>query len=449
MPMRYHIWTEGCQMNVADSSRLSRALDSLGLSATPDVNQADLIILNTCVVRQSAEDRALGRLNSLKPLKLANPNLLIGLMGCLIGVHGNSALEKRFPWVDVFAAPSDPEPILRALEDRLQHDSAESWRKQVDEVLDDEFGLRLEETHVVSENLPIVLGCSHACTYCVIPSKRGKEKSRNPQKILQEAKSLVTGGARELVLLGQIVDRFGLDLEGNYHLPQLLADLSEIPDLHRLRFLTSHPNWMTNDLIDAVAALPKVMPHIEVPLQAGDDEILMRMRRGYTNSQYRDLVARIRDRIPGVSIGTDIIVGFPGESEAAFMNTYDTLAELKLDVAHLARYSPRPGTYSARFLSDDVPAEEKMRRFRALEDLQKEVVGILNAAYLGQSVSVLFEGKSKNRWRGRTPTNRLVFVETDKDLLGQELDVHITWTGPWSLLGEVQDQRLNDTTPQP
>lgn len=436
-------------MNVADSSRLSRALDSLGLSATPDVNQADLIILNTCVVRQSAEDRALGRLNSLKPLKLANPNLLIGLMGCLIGVHGNPALEKRFPWVDVFAAPSDPEPILRALEDRLQHDSAESWRKQVDEVLDDEFGLRLEETRVVSENLPIVLGCSHACTYCVIPSKRGKEKSRNPQKILQEAKSLVTGGARELVLLGQIVDRFGLDLEGDYYLPQLLADLSEIPDLHRLRFLTSHPNWMTNDLIDAVAALPKVMPHIEVPLQAGNDEILMRMRRGYTNSQYRDLVARIRERIPGVSIGTDIIVGFPGESEAAFMNTYDTLAELKLDVAHLARYSPRPGTYSARFLSDDVPAEEKMRRFRALEDLQKEVVGILNAAYLGQSVSVLFEGKSKNRWRGRTPTNRLVFVETDKDLLGQELDVHITWTGPWSLLGEVQDQRLNDTTPQP
>ena len=449
MPMRYHIWTEGCQMNVADSSRLSRALDSLGLSPASDVNQADLIILNTCVVRQSAEDRALGRLNSLKPLKLANPNLLIGLMGCLIGVHGNPALEKRFPWVDVFAAPSDPEPILRALEDRLQHDSAESWRKQVDEVLDDEFGLRLEETHVVSENLPIVLGCSHACTYCVIPSKRGKEKSRNPQKILQEAKSLVAGGARELILLGQIVDRFGLDLEGNYHLPQLLADLSEIPDLHRLRFLTSHPNWMTNDLIDAVAALPKVMPHIEVPLQAGDDEILMRMRRGYTNSQYRDLVARIRERIPGVSIGTDIIVGFPGESEAAFMNTYDTLAELKLDVAHLARYSPRPGTYSARFLPDDVPAEEKMRRFRALEDLQKEVVRNLNAAYLGKSIPVLFEGKSKNRWRGRTPTNRLVFVETDKDLLGQELDVHITWTGPWSLLGEVQDQRLNDTTPQP
>lgn len=423
-------------MNAADSSRLSRALESLGLSATSDASQADLIILNTCVVRQSAEDRALGRLNSLRPVKLANPNLMIGLMGCLIGIHGNQALEKRFPWVDVFAAPSDPEPFLRALEERL-HDGSEAWRKQVDEVLDDEFGLSLEGDHAVSENLPIVLGCSHACTYCVIPSKRGKERSRDPEKILLEARSLVAGGARELVLLGQIVDRFGLDLEGNYHLPQLLADLSEIPDLRRLRFLTSHPNWMSAELIDAVATLPKVMPHIEIPLQAGDDEVLKMMRRGYTNSQYRDLVAQIRERIPGVSIGTDIIVGFPGESEAAFMNTYDTLAEIKLDVAHLARYSPRPGTYSARYLPDEVPAEEKMRRFRALEDLQKEVVGTLNAAYLGKSIPVLFEGKSKNRWRGRTPTNRLVFVETDQDLLGQELDVRIKWTGPWSLLGEL------------
>ena len=434
--MRYHIWTEGCQMNVADSSRLSRALESLGLSATSDASQADLIILNTCVVRQSAEDRALGRLNSLRPVKLANPNLMIGLMGCLIGIHGNQALEKRFPWVDVFAAPSDPEPFLRALEERL-HDGSEAWRKQVDEVLDDEFGLSLEGDHAVSENLPIVLGCSHACTYCVIPSKRGKERSRDPEKILLEARSLVAGGARELVLLGQIVDRFGLDLEGNYHLPQLLADLSEIPDLRRLRFLTSHPNWMSAELIDAVATLPKVMPHIEIPLQAGDDDVLKMMRRGYTNSQYRDLVAQIREHIPGVSIGTDIIVGFPGESETAFMNTYNTLAELKLDVAHLARYSPRPGTYSARNLPDDIPAEEKMRRFRALEDLQKEVVGTLNAAYLGKSIPVLFEGKSKNRWRGRTPTNRLVFVETDQDLLGQELDVRINWTGPWSLLGEL------------
>ena len=424
-------------MNVADSDRLARALGTLGLEETNDPAQAGMIILNTCVVRQSAEDRALGRLNSLQPLKRSNPDLIIGLMGCLVGVKGNAAIEKRYPWVDIFAAPSDPEPFLRYLEHRIDQDVSESWRKQVDDVLDAEFGVTTEVRHTVSENLPIVLGCSHACAYCVIPGRRGRERSRDPQKILAEARVMVEHGAKELVLLGQIVDRYGLDLENGMLLPELLAEISDVEGLERIRFLTSHPKYMTKELIDAVASLPKVMPHIEVPVQAGDDEILLAMRRGYTNQNYRDLVALIRDRIPGVSIGTDIIVGFPGESDAAFEQTYQLLEDLKLDVAHLARYSPRPNTYSAKFLADDVPAEEKMRRFRALEDLQKQVVGEINKQFLGQTQEVLFEGKSKERWRGRTPTNRLVFVESSEDLVGQLRNVRITWTGPWSLLGEL------------
>jgi tRNA-2-methylthio-N6-dimethylallyladenosine synthase len=435
--MKYHIWTEGCQMNVADSDRLARALGTLGLEETNDPAQAGMIILNTCVVRQSAEDRALGRLNSLQPLKRSNPDLIIGLMGCLVGIKGNAAIEKRYPWVDIFAAPSDPEPFLRFLENRITQDVSESWRKQVDDVLDAEFGVSTEVRHTVSENLPIVLGCSHACAYCVIPGRRGRERSRDPQKILAEARVMVEHGAKELVLLGQIVDRYGLDLENGMLLPELLAEISEVEGLERIRFLTSHPKYMTKELIDAVASLPKVMPHIEVPVQAGDDEILLAMRRGYTNQNYRDLVALIRDRIPGVSIGTDIIVGFPGESDAAFQQTYQLLEDLKLDVAHLARYSPRPNTYSAKFLADNVPADEKMRRFRALEDLQKQVVGEINQRFLGQTQEVLFEGKSKERWRGRTPTNRLVFVESSEDLVGQLRNVRITWTGPWSLLGEL------------
>jgi tRNA-2-methylthio-N6-dimethylallyladenosine synthase len=435
--MKYHIWTEGCQMNVADSDRLARALGSLGLEETADPSQAGMIVLNTCVVRQSAEDRALGRLNSLRPLKRENPNLIIGLMGCLVGIKGNAAMEKRYPWVDIFAAPSDPEPFLRFLGNKFDQRESETWRKQVDDVLDAEFGVTTEARHTVSENLPIVLGCSHACAYCVIPGRRGREQSREPQKIMAEARVMVEHGAKELVLLGQIVDRYGLDLENGMLLPQLLAELSAIDGLERIRFLTSHPNWMTDDLIDVVARLPKVMPHIEVPVQAGDDEILLAMRRGYTNQNYRDLVARIRSRIPGVSIGTDIIIGFPGESEAAFEQTYRLLEDLKLDVAHLARYSPRPNTYSAKFLTDDVPADEKMRRFRALEDLQKEVVGEINQKFLSQTQPVLFEGKSKDRWRGRTPTNRLVFVESSENLIGQIRDVRISWAGPWSLLGDV------------
>ena len=426
-------------MNTADSRRLARSLENLGYEPAARTDDADVIVLNTCVVRQSAEDKAIGRLSSLKPLKKQNPHLVIGLMGCLVGVHGNPTLQKRFPWVDVFSAPSDPQPLLDFLSNRQQADQAQSWRMQIDSMLDEEFGVAVPgEKRAVSENLPVVLGCSHACAYCVIPLKRGRERSRDAQRILRDARTFANQGVREIVLLGQIIDRYGLDLPGSPRLPELLALLSEIPEIKRLRFLTSHPNWMSDDLIASVAELPKVMPHIEVPIQAGDDNILLAMRRGYTNQQYRELVAKLRERIPGVSIATDIIVGFPGETEAAFQKTYDLLADLHLDVAHLARYSPRPGTYSARELPDDVPAEEKMRRFRLLEDLQEGILKELNQGLLGQSASVLFEHRIKGRWYGRTPTNRIVFVDSEEDLTGQERQVKITWTGPWSLVGSLE-----------
>lgn len=426
-------------MNVADSRRLARSLENLGCEPAVNIDDADIIVLNTCVVRQSAEDKAIGRLSSLKSRKKQNPDLVINLMGCLVGVHGNPALQKRFPWVDVFSAPSDPQPLLDFLANRQQADQAHSWRQHIDSLLDDEFGVAVAgEERAVSENLPVVLGCSHACAYCVIPLRRGRERSRDAQRILRDARTFASQGVREIVLLGQIIDRYGLDLPGSPRLPQLLASLSEIPEINRLRFLTSHPNWMSDELIDSVAGLPKVMPHIEVPAQAGDDGILLAMRRGYTNQQYRDLVAKLRDRIPGVSIATDIIVGFPGETEAAFQNTYDLLADLRLDVAHLARYSPRPGTYSARELADSVPAEEKMRRFRLLEDLQESILRELNQPLLGTSVPVLFEYRLKGRWYGRTPTNRIVFTDSEEDLTGLERQVKIDWTGPWSLVGSLE-----------
>ncbi len=429
-------------MNVADSRRLARSLENLGCEPAANIDDADIIVLNTCVVRQSAEDKAIGRLSSLKSRKKQNPDLVINLMGCLVGVHGNPALQKRFPWVDVFSAPSDPQPLLDFLANRQQADQAHSWRQHIDSLLDDEFGVAVAgEERAVSENLPIVLGCSHACAYCVIPLRRGRERSRDAQRILRDARTFASQGVREIVLLGQIIDRYGLDLPGSPHLPQLLASLSEIPEIKRLRFLTSHPNWMSDELIESVARLPKVMPHIEVPAQAGDDGILLAMRRGYTNQQYRDLVAKLRDRIPGVSIATDIIVGFPGETEAAFQNTYDLLADLRLDVAHLARYSPRPGTYSARELADSVPAEEKMRRFRLLEDLQEGILRELNQPLLGTSVPVLFEYRLKGRWYGRTPTNRIVFTDSEEDLTGMERQVKIDWTGPWSLVGSLEPVR--------
>jgi tRNA-2-methylthio-N6-dimethylallyladenosine synthase len=242
---------------------------------------------------------------------------------------------------------------------------------------------------------------------------------------------------KEITLLGQIVDRYGKDQPDFPNLAGLLIRLHEIEGLERIRFLTSHPNWMTDELLDAVASLPKVMPHIEVPVQAGDDVVLEEMRRGYTSGDYRRLVERIRARIPGVSIATDVIVGFPGETEQQFNHTYELLAELKLDVAHLARYSSRPGTVATRRLLDDVPEDEKMRRFRLLEDLQEQIVGEINQRYLGSQVPVLFEEKVKRRWKGRTPTNKLVFVESAEDLRGQLRPVTVTWAGPWSMIGNL------------
>lgn len=428
-------------MNVADSERLSRALEKLNYQETQSVDEADLIVLNTCVVRQSAEDKALGRLNSLKPLKAKNQNLIIALMGCLVGTKGNPALQARYPWVDAFAAPSNPEAILRAVQEKhvpVFKPLAELTDDDIQNLLDEEFGIHAGSLHSVSENLPILLGCSHACAYCIIPSKRGKEHSRDPYRIVEEAKTMVARGAKELVLLGQIVDRYGLDRDDGIHLAELLEMVHEIEGLNRIRFLTSHPNFMTDKLLQAVAKLPKVMPHIEVPIQAGSDEVLQAMRRGYTNAQYRDLIAHIRELIPDVSIGTDIIVGFPGETKADFEDTYQLLADLKLDVAHLARYSPRPGTYSERLLEDDVSETEKMRRFRELEILQKKIVGEINQRFLGQIIPVLFESRVKGKWRGRSPHNRLVFVESNENLLGQVRDVLIEWAGPWSLLGKLQ-----------
>jgi tRNA-2-methylthio-N6-dimethylallyladenosine synthase len=445
--MKYHIWTEGCQMNVADSLHLASELEQLGYQPTHRAEEADVIVLNTCVVRQSAEDKAYGRLSSLRPLKKLNPGLVINLMGCLVGVKAYPHLKERFPWVDVFSPPSDSGPLISYLTQGATQTLEKTATTQRNQVLDGNLLLPLEERgRLVSAFVPIVLGCSHACTFCVIPYRRGVERSRPAPEILHEVQSLVEQGVKEVTLLGQIVDRYGKDLPGAPTLPNLLCSLHDVAGLERIRFLTSHPSYLDDALLEIVAELPKVMPHIEVPVQAGDDLILEKMKRGYTNNDYRNLVARIRsilkDRSGGVSIGTDVIVGFPGESATQFQRTYDLLAELKLDVAHLARYSPRPDTVATRRMEDNVPEAEKMRRFRLLEDLQEQISAEINASYLGSNVEVLFEENVRGRWRGRTPTNKLVFLQSDEDLRGKVLTVTITWSGAWSMQAALPQQKI-------
>jgi tRNA-2-methylthio-N6-dimethylallyladenosine synthase len=454
---RYHIWTIGCQMNEADSGRVAAELDALGYSPVTEPAEADVIVLNTCVVRQSAEDRATGRLWSLKPLKDQKPGRVIALMGCMVGIRPNQALRERFPFVDVLMPPSDPAPLLdflrngeaidreaRALEERsteVRHSEQDGVPASAPPHVQQSIRhISLRGEAPIAANVPIVYGCSHACTFCVIPLRRGAERSRPLPEVVEEIRGLTRQGVREVTLLGQIVDRYGKDLPGGRpDLADLLLAVHDLEDVWRIRFLTSHPNYMSDHILDAVTRLPKVCEQIEIPVQAGSNVVLDRMRRGYTQEDYRRLVDRVRDRLPGAAVHTDVIVGFPGETGEQFQDTYDLLDELRLDKVHIAMYSPRPGTVSTRKMSDDVPAEEKKRRWDALDALQSMVVGEINRRLVGTTVEVLVEDAHKGNWRGRTRTNKLVFFRDPANWRGRLCPVQITWAGPWSMIGTVQD----------
>jgi tRNA-2-methylthio-N6-dimethylallyladenosine synthase len=439
---QYHIWTIGCQMNAADSRKLGAQLETLGYGPTSDPEEADVVVLNTCVVRQQAENKIYGRLGSLKTVKEARPDLVLGVMGCMVGVKEAPALKKKFPYVDVFMSPSDGGPLIDYLHQNdlyepsvLQETESRTLR---DAIQDAENVLPIDERGVsVTAHVPVVLGCSHACTFCIIPYRRGGERSRPSADVLREIELLADQGIREVMLLGQIVDRYGLDLDEDIDLADLLERANNIKGVERIRFLTSHPNWMTDKLLDAVANLDKVCPHFEVPVQAGNNEVLENMRRGYTSDDYYRLIDRIRDRLPTAAINTDIIVGFPGETDEQFMDTYRMLERVLFDKVHISTYSSRPKTVATRTMPDDVSMDEKKRRRNMLDAFQKESLTARNAAYHDSVVEVLVECRKKGRWFGRTPHNRLVFFDSPDELVGQVVSVRIDWTGPFSMLGKL------------
>lgn len=424
---RFFIWTIGCQMNEADSAKIAAMLQEVGYRPTDSESDADIVVLNSCVVRQAAEDRVAGKLNSLIRLKRERPAVPIVLTGCMV-TNQQEALRKRFPHVDLFFDPSDfgkLQHVVPELAD-LEDDLAQLPHYYADETADPR----------VVAYVPIIYGCNFVCSYCIVPYRRGKERSRPMDEIVREVESLVARGVRDVTLLGQTVNAYGHDLPGRPTLADLLRNVDAIPGLDRLRFLTSHPKYMSNEIIDAMADLKSVCEHMNLPVQAGDDEVLRRMRRTYTADHWRERIAYTRQRMPDVTIATDIIVGFPGETEEQFQHTYDLLAEVQCDKVHVAMYSPRPGTLSARW-EDDVPPQEKLRRHQAIEKLQERISTERNARRLGQTVEVLIDSKQKGRWSGRTRGNQLVHVADDRHLLGKLVDVRITQTSPWYFIGEV------------
>ncbi|MBC7223480.1 MAG: MiaB/RimO family radical SAM methylthiotransferase [Anaerolineae bacterium] len=411
----YYIWTIGCQMNAADSLRLAEELEARGFRKVTRPEEADLVVLNTCVVRASAENKALGRLSSLRPLKERWPQKTLAVAGCLVG--DVAELQRRFPWVDLFLPPSQWGPLLARLGPRpAEAEGLPQWP--------------------VSVHVPIAYGCDHLCTYCIVRLRRGPLRSRPISEVQEEVTHVVARGAREVVLLGQNVDAYGQDLEDGTDLARLLHAVHPTQGLWRIRFLTSHPADMQEDLIQAVAALPKVCEHFELPVQSGSNAVLRRMVRRYTVEDYKRLVEAIREQVPGAALATDVIVGFPGETVTEFEETLRLLQEVRFDVVHVAAYSPRPGTAAAR-LPDDVPPEEKERRRRAVEELQEEIAREINQRLVGQVVEVLVEDRHRGKWRGRTRTNKLVFLSDARDLRGRLVSARITWAGPWSMQGEV------------
>lgn len=431
----YHIWTIGCQMNEADSRHLASQLEALGFVETRRADEADLAVLNTCVVRQQPEDKAVAKLTALGGVKKRRPGMIIALMGCMVGKREAGDLAQRFPFVDVFTAPSQTDALI----DFILRQDAYSHIDRAQAELADYRLPAVSRDKAVTAFVPVTLGCSHACSYCIIPYRRGPDRSRRPEDILSEVRNLAGQGIKEVNLLGQIVDRYGFDLDEGINLAWLLKEVAAIDGLLRVRFLTSHPAYMDENLIRTVAETDKLCPYFELPFQAGSDRILESMRRGYTQQDYREIIAGIRRHQPDASINTDVIVGYPGETEEDFNETVRLTEDLRLDMHHIAKYSPRPRTLSSK-MNDDVPPEEKERRRVVLDELVTTINAEKSAQLLGQTVEVLVEAfqEKKNRWRGRTPHNKLVFFESDTGCLGELVKVKINWTGPFSLIGAIQ-----------
>lgn len=425
---RFFIWTIGCQMNEADSAKVAAMLQEVGYARTDDEQEADIVVLNSCVVRQAAEDKVAGKLNNLARLKRQKPDMPLVLTGCMV-TKQQEKLSKQFPHVDLFFDPSDFDKLQRVV-------------PELSMLVDDLDALPhyyQPETQAgqggVTAYVPIIYGCNFLCSYCIVPYRRGKETSRPFTDIVTEVERIVSTGVREVTLLGQTVNAYGHDLPGKPTLAELLTAIDKIRGLERLRFLTSHPKYMGDDIIHAMAKLRSPCEHMNLPVQAGDNDVLRRMRRTYTRDVWMERIDYTRQLMPEVTIATDIIVGFPGETEDQFMQTYDMLERTKCDKVHLAMYSPRPGTLSSRW-DDDIPHHEKFRRHQKLEHLQERICTEINGKRLGKTYEVLVEGRSKGRWTGRTRGNTLVHFDDDRELIGQLVNVMITRTSPWFLMGE-------------
>ena len=430
--------TFGCQQNVADGQKLMGMLEVCGFTFTEDPKEADLVILNTCAVREHAEDRVFGNLGILTHTKKENPEQVICLCGCMAQEERVSQRIKRsYPHVDLVFGPHAlwkfPELLWQVYETHKRVFSVQ-----------DEHGTIAEGIPVVREKgvkawVSIMYGCNNFCSYCIVPYVRGRERSRDPQCVLEEVRQLVEAGYKDITLLGQNVNSYGNDLDLDYHFPDLLADIDKIPGEYLIRFMSSHPKDATKRLFDVMAASSHVAKQLHLPFQSGNDRVLKEMNRRYTRQQYLDLVNYAKSVMPGLVLTSDVIIGFPGETEAEAMDTVSLVEEVGFDALFTFIYSPRPGTKAAE-MPDPFPRSEKQKCFDKLLEVQNNMSAKLHAAYVGKTLRVLVDGESDDPdypLAARTEGNRLVRLKGDKALMGQFIDVTITGSNTWALYGEA------------
>jgi len=430
----YHILTYGCQMNEHDSEKISGMLTSIGYEETTDDKSADLVIFNTCLIRENAELRVFGKLGEVKGLKRKNPDMLVAVCGCMMQrQETREKVLKKFSFVDIIFGTNTIHELPM-----LIYNVEINKRKSVEIV---------DNTESIYENMPkqrkfkhkalvnITYGCNNFCTYCVVPYVRGREKSREPNEIIQEIKALSEDGCKEVTLLGQNVNSYGSNLEKKVTFAELLYEINKIEGIERIRFMTSHPKDLTDDLIKAIKECDKVCKHVHLPVQAGSNNILSRMNRKYTKEHYLNLVEKLKKAVPDIAITTDIIVGFPGETEEDFLETIDIVKKVQYDSAFTFLYSVREGTEAAK-MENQVPDEVKHERFDKLLDVLYPIVLERNQQCIGKVFPVLVESAENDKLTGRTEHFRLVHFKGSNALIGEIVNVRITNVKTFHMEGE-------------
>ena len=439
---QYCLITYGCQMNSSDSERYAGQLEELGYTMTEDAELADVILMNTCCVRETAEDKVLGKIGEFKHLKARNNDLIIAVTGCM-AQEWQERLFKRAPHLDLVIGTHNIHKLIDLIKEREEKRGHALATDMDGNVFYDIPTRRFQKFFAW---VPIMNGCNKFCTYCIVPYVRGREVSRPLEEIVEEVRNLADGGYKEITLLGQNVNSYGLDFKDGTDFSALLYAVEEIDGIERVRYMTSHPKDMTFAMVDAIAQCSKVVTHLHLPVQSGSTELLKKMNRGYSAEHYLELIEYVREKIPDVVLTTDLIVGFPGETEGMFQDTLKLLKKVRYDMAYTFIYSPRTGTPAAT-MGNQVPQEVKSDRLRRLMAMQNEISLACNKEMEGRDYEVIVEGPTKNdenHWFGRTSGNKMIIWENDGALaVGDTVPVHVDKGQTWVLKGHTLKQEAH------